>query len=260
MVETIFSTTFYWTVVWSMSVLAGVVFISLHKVEAGYGIMYTRKWGPSVNNRIGWIMMEAPAFIAMLWLWILSPRAVETVPVVFASLFLFHYFQRSFIFPLLIKGHSRMPLAIIAMGIVFNTINAYMIAGWIFYVAPSGLYSDSWLLSCRFIGGILIFFAGMAINWHSDYIIRNLRKPDDTCHYIPMGGMFRYVTSANYFGEFVEWCGFAVLTWSVPGVVFALWTFANLAPRAGKLQQRYINEFGENYLSLRRRKIIPFIY
>ena len=72
--------------------------------------------------------------------------------------------------------------------------------------------------------------------------------------------MFRYVTSANYFGELLEWTGYAILTWSLGGLVFAIWTFANLAPRARTLHKRYIAEFGHTYSELRRRYIIPFIY
>lgn len=100
----------------------------------------------------------------------------------------------------------------------------------------------------------------MAINIHSDYIIRNLRKPGDTAHYIPKGGMFRYVSSANYFGEFIEWCGFAILTWSWAGAVFALWTFANLAPRAVSINKRYRKEFGSKFADLKLKAIIPGIY
>ena len=84
----------------------------------------------------------------------------------------------------------------------------------------------------------ILFMAGMAVNLHSDHIIRNLRKPGDTRHYIPRGGMFRYVSSANYFGELLEWTGFAVASWSWAGAVFAWWTFANLAPRAASLYKR----------------------
>lgn len=153
-----------------------------------------------------------------------------------------------------------MPVTVIMMGVTFNLINAYMIGGWLFYLSPRDMYTVEWLLSPQFIIGIIVFFIGMAINLHSDYIIRHLRKPGDTGHYIPRGGMFRYVTSANYFGEFVEWCGFALLSWSVAGAVFALWTFANLAPRAGKLHQRYLREFGAEYASLNRKRILPLMY
>lgn len=243
-----------------MLVLAVVTFCALQRISAGYGMMYNSKWGPTLNNRLGWVLMEAPSFICMLLLWILSPRAADPAPAVMASLFLLHYFQRSFIFPLLIRGKSRMPLAIILMGILFNVVNCYMIGGWIFYVAPASMYPASWLCSPLFILGTLIFFAGMAINLRADYIIRHLRNPGDTRHYIPRGGMYRYVTSANYFGELTEWAGFAILTWSLGGLAFLIWTFANLAPRAKTLHKRYISEFGDEYKSLNRRYIIPFIY
>lgn len=255
-----FEPSFYYTVVGVMIVLAVVVFICLHRVTAGYGMMYTPKWGPTVSNRIGWVLMEAPSFVAMLLLWLLCPRASQPALIVMASLFEIHYFQRSFIFPLLIRGRSRMPLAIILMGVVFNVINAYMIGGWLFYVSPADTYPAEWLAGPLFILGTLIFLFGMAVNLSSDRIIRNLRSPGDTRHYIPRGGMFRYVTSANYFGELTEWVGYAILTWSVGGAAFAIWTFANLAPRSRKIHRRYLTEFGDEYAALKRHYIIPFIY
>ncbi len=258
--ESIFSPEVFNTVLGVMIALAAVVFFALHRITAGYGMMYDRKWGPALNNRVGWVVMEAPVFFAMLLLWLLSPRRSEVAPAVMTCLFLYHYFQRSFIFPMLIKGRSRMPLAIILCGIVFNLVNAYMIGGWLFYVSAPGTYPDSWLLSPCFIAGTLVFVAGNVINLHSDYIIRHLRRPGDTRHYIPRGGMFRYVTSANYFGELVEWTGYAILTWSLPAAVFVLWTFANLAPRARSLHARYESEFGDEYTALRRRYLLPFIY
>lgn len=256
----IFAPDIYNTVIVTMACLAVVVFIALQWIEAGYGVAYTRKWGPTVNNRLGWVLMEAPVFIAMLLLWILSPRRDQTAPAVMASIFLLHYFQRSFIFPLLIRGRGRMPLTVILMGVTFNLINAYMIGGWLFYVSPPDTYPATWLCSWQFIAGSLLFAWGMFTNLQSDRIIRNLRRPGDTRHYIPRGGMFRYVASANYLGEFAEWCGYAILTWSWGGAVFALWTFANLAPRARKLWQRYAREFGPEFTDLHRRYILPYIY
>lgn len=241
---------------WVMAVTAVVVFIALQRIEAGYGIAYTPRWGVSVNNRLGWVLMEAPVFILMLILWLLSPRRFETAPMVMCLIFELHYLQRSFIFPLLIKGKSRMPLSIMLMGVLFNTLNAVMQAGWLFYVSPVDRYPVSWLYGPQFVSGTIVFALGMYVNISSDNIIRNLRRPGDTAHYLPRGGMFRYVTSANYLGELMEWVGFAILTWSWAGAVFALWTFANLAPRARKINLRYRKEFGP----LNQKAIIPFIY
>jgi len=258
--EVIFNPAFFDSVTIGMTILAMIVFIALQHMEAAYGMTYSRKWGPSVNNRMGWVIMEFPAFFCMATIWISSQRHASIAPCVMAMLFEIHYFQRTFIFPALMRGKNRMPLAIISMGMLFNVINAYMIGGWLFYTSPADRYPETWLLSPQFIAGTIIFLTGMTINIHSDHVIRNLRKPGDTKHYIPRKGLYRYVTGANYFGEFTEWTGFAILTWSIPGAVFTLWTFANLAPRAKSLYRRYSAQFGEEFTSLHRRYIIPFIY
>ena len=241
-----------------MAVIAGIVFVALYFVEAGYGMLFDKKWGFPISNKVAWICMEAPGFIVMFALWYGSERRVELVPLLLFLLFELHYFQRSFIFPLLMKGKSKMPVGIMWMGIVFNILNGYMQGEWIFYLAPQDLYTEAWLRSPQFVVGTLLFFVGMGINWHSDYIIRHLRKPGDTNHYLPKGGMFDYVTSANYFGEIVEWCGFAVLTWSASGAVFAWWTIANLVPRANAIYHKYKAMFGDELGN--RKRVFPFIY
>lgn len=87
---------------------------------------------------------------------------------------------------------------------VFNTLNALMQGGWIFFISPDDYYAPNYLSTPKFIIGFLIFLVGLFINIQSDDIIRNLRKPGDTKHYLPKEGMFKYVTSANYFGEFLS--------------------------------------------------------
>lgn len=243
-----------------MTAVAVVVFVALYFVDAGYGMFYNKKWGPSIPNKVGWVLMEAPVFFAMLILWLLSDRTCCITCIVFLLLFETHYFQRTFVFPFLMRGNSRMPLSIVLMGVVFNLLNACMQGGWIFFLSPEGMYSPQWLGTPQFIIGTVIFLAGMGINIHSDKVIRNLRQPGDTKHYFPHKGMYRYVTSANYFGEFVEWCGFAILTWSWAGAVFAVWTFANLGPRAARINKRYWQEFPEEMAKYRPKRIIPFIY
>lgn len=244
----------------SMTVLAVIVFIALQYFQAGYGFLKSPKWGFSIPNKIGWVLMESPVFITMCILYATSERAANTTTIAITLLFLTHYLQRSFIFPFLIRGENKMPIAIILMGVVFNVINAYMQGRWLYSFSPEGMYSQEWLLSPQFIIGTIIFILGMYVNLQSDHIIRHLRKPGDSNHYIPMGGMFKYVSSANYFGEILEWVGFAILTWSVPGVVFVIWTCANLVPRANSLYKKYEEEFGVEFTKLNRKRVIPFIY
>lgn len=246
---------------WVMSAVAFFVFVALYYVKAGYGMFRTPSWGISVNNKLAWVLMEAPVFIVMFWLWGKSGVGFSLPVYFFFLLFQMHYLQRAFVFPFLLEGNSRMPIAIMAMAVLFNVFNGLMQAGGLFYFPPEGLYTDgfAYLLKPHALIGIALFFLGMGINLHSDHVIRHLRKPGDTKHYLPAGGLYRYVTSANYFGELVEWIGFAVLTCSPAAWVFVWWTFANLVPRAHAIYRRYRVEFGDEAVG-KRKRIIPFIY
>lgn len=248
-----------------MPLMAVVVFVALFYFKAGYGYLSGGKWGPQISNKVAWVCMEAPAFLmmaAMVGFSIVShnPKG-NAATYVIAGLYLLHYFQRSFIFPLLMRGHSKMPVTIMMMGVLFNTINAWLLGEWLFE-RSGNLYSNpsAWLTSPQFIIGLVVFFTGMFINMQSDYIIRHLRKPGDTKHYIPRKGMYKYVTSANYLGELVEWIGYAILSWSPAAVIFVIWTFANLAPRSKTLSEKYVAEFGQEYTSLHKKNLIPFIW
>ena len=122
------------------------------------------------------------------------------------------------------------------------------------------MYTAAWITTPQFIVGVLLFFVGMDINLHSDHVIRHLRAPGDTKHYLPKKGMYKYVTSANYFGEIVEWTGFAILTWSLSGLMFVIWTCANLVPRANSIYKKYQAEFGDEFYERPLKRVFPFIY
>jgi steroid 5-alpha reductase family enzyme len=200
--------------------------------------------------------MEIPTVIIYLYYYLLGNRKTDFVPLVFMFVWMLHYCQRTFIFPLLIRGKEPMPITIILLGFIFNGINAYIQARWIYTFSPN--YSLSWVFNPLFITGMIIFIGGFVINLHSDYIIRNLREPSETDYKIPFGGMFRYISSPSYFGEITEWTGWAIMTWSFPGLVFVIWTFANLAPRA-RSNHKWYKETFKNYPK-NRKALIPFIY
>ncbi|MFW9897280.1 MAG: DUF1295 domain-containing protein [Candidatus Thorarchaeota archaeon] len=233
-----------------------VFFIVLLYVTAGYGQHLSRKWGPTINNKLGWFIMEVPTVIVYFHYFIIGNRTLELVPLTFLFIWMLHYCQRTFVFPLLIRGKQPMPITIILFGIIFNCLNAYLQARWIYTLSPD--YLVSWIINPIFITGIVIFFCGFIINLHSDHIVRNLRQPGENEYKIPYGGMFRYISSPSYFGEITEWTGWAIMTWSFPGLIFALWTFANLAPRARSNHIWYIKNF-EDYPK-NRKVLIPFIY
>ena len=125
------------------------------------------------------------------------------------------------------------------------------------WVSEYGSYATSWLYDPRFILGVLLFLGGYALNLNSDRILRGLRKPGETGYKIPYGGGYRWVSSPNYLGEIIEWFGWALATWSLPGLAFALYTTANLAPRAVDHHKWYRDTF-PNYPA-DRRALMPHV-
>ena len=98
---------------------------------------------------------------------------------------------------------------------------------------------SAWLGDLRFAVGLVIFIAGFVINRSADGTLRHLRQPGETCYRVLQGGLYRWVSCPNYFGEIAVWCGWALATWSLPGLAFALFTAADLAPPARARHRAY---------------------
>ena len=149
-----------------------------------------------------------------------------------------------------------MPILVMLMGIIFNTGNAYLNARFLFTFSKG--YPLNWIWSARFIIGAAIFVTGYIINRWADQALKKLRKPGETGYKIPNGGLFKYISCPNYFGEIIEWLGWAVCTWSIAGLSFAVWTFANLAPRAQANHEWYLQNFPE--YPKERRVLFPWVW
>ncbi len=147
-----------------------------------------------------------------------------------------------------------MPLSIVGMAIFFNSINATINARWISHF---GEYPDAWLESAPFIVGVVIFVVGWAINQHSDTVLFRLRGPGESSYKIPRGGLYRWVSCPNYLGEMLEWIGWALAAWSLAGLAFAVFTIANLLPRAIANHRWYQEQFPD--YPPERRAVIPYL-
>ena len=232
-----------------------IVFITLFYVTAGYGQHISEKYGPAINDKAGWLIMEVPTVIIYLILFVIGEYKTF-MAILFLSFWLMHYGYRSFIYSFLIRGNKKMPLSMILLGIIFNSANAYLQGRWINSLSPG--YETSWLLTPMFIIGVILFFTGFLTHVTSDHKLRTLRKSGESGYKIPYGGLYRYISCPNYLGEIIEWIGWAIMTWSMPGFVFALWTFFTLFPRARSIHQWYLSKF-EDYPK-DRKALIPFIY
>jgi len=248
----------YTIIIWAFILIAAVVFISLFFFAAPYGRHTKTGWGPMINNRAGWVLMEIPASLLFIFYAVIGQREINLTLAVFIMIWQIHYLHRAFIYPFTIRGSSKMPLSIALSGLLFNAVNTYVQGRWLFTFAPVSLYGISWLADPRFIIGTVVFITGYAINKHADYVLRNLRKPGEKEYRIPAGGLYRLISCPNYFGEVVEWTGWAILTWSMAGSVFALWTAANLVPRAYQHHLWYKKTFPDYPGS--RKSVIPFVF
>ncbi|HOO98302.1 MAG TPA: methyltransferase [Bacteroidales bacterium] len=231
-----------------------IVFVILFFVSAPYGKFMRKGWGPGIRSKWAWLTMEfmSPALILVFFLFARDKNIVE---IIFVSAWLIHYVHRTFIYPFSQSGRDKhFPVAVALMAVVFNILNGFVNGYGIFHLNEYGL---SWLGSWQFITGTVLFTAGFIINKTADEKLRILRKNNGQDYVIPKGWLFDYVSCPHYLGELIEWAGWAIMTWSVPGLAFFVFTFANLFPRAVRTH-RWYRQYFDDYPS-RRKAIIPFI-
>lgn len=236
--------------------IAVFIFFLLLKVTAPYGRHSSAKWGPQIDNHYGWLMMELPALVVMLFFLVKNFSADNSPVELMIGLFCLHYFNRTFIFPFRLHTRGKkMPVLIMVSGIFFNLCNTFLLG---YYFTHFAEYKPNWLTDYRFIGGVILFFCGLWINWRSDNILIHLRKPEETGYKIPNGWLFSYISCPNMLGELIEWAGFALLCWNMPALAFFIWSAANLIPRAMAHHKWYKNKF-EDYPA-ERKAILPFVF
>ena len=246
--------TFYiFSAIWVF--VAICTFIYLFYESAPYGRHIKNGWGIDIPARLGWVVMESPCVILMIAFSITVKGQLETIHQIFLLLWLTHYVHRSFIYPFAVEmTNPKMPISIALSAFFFNIINVSIQAFGIFYFTE---YASDWMLSPTFFAGLSLFLIGMFINLRSDYYIASMKKRKGPGYHIPNGFLYKHISAPNYFGEIIEWLGWAILTWSISGVIFLIWVIANLFPRAISHHKWYKNKF-ENYPQ-NRKAIIPGI-
>ncbi len=234
--------------------IAAVIFPFLLRITAPYGRHAKSGWGPLINNRLAWFLMELPALLVFVFLAFNRGFNFDVVILIAILLWTFHYFHRVVIFPLRIRTKGKkMPVLIMIFALFFNLINGYINGYWFGYLSQG--YPSDWMSDPRFVAGALLFVAGFIINLYHDRILISLRK-EGNGYKIPFGGLFKYVSSPNFLGEMVEWGGYALLTWCLPTFSFFIWTLVNLLPRALDHHRWYLRKFKE--YPVERKAVIPF--
>jgi len=228
-------------------------------VNAPYGRYSSETWGPLIPAQWAWIWMESPTlWVSAICCYLArdEPAMASTPNRVLLALFCVHYVNRALIYPFRMRSGAPMPASICFFAWAFCATNGYLQAR---ALTKFVVYPEAWLDDPRFLLGVGLYALGLYWNLEADDILRNLRKPGDTERYkIPRGGLFEFVSGANFAAEILEWLGFGLACCSVSGVTFALFTFLNTAPRGVAHHKWYLEKF-EDYPK-NRKGVIPFVW
>ena len=250
----------YELAIWIWLGIAAGTFILLMFVRAPYGRHERPGWGSRIPARLGWILMESPCIIVMTVFFGIGASGwsfADPTGIIFYIMWITHYVHRSWVWPA--RAHiagKKMPISIVLFAIGFNSINSWLNAEWIFSLHHP--YPYEWLYSPQFIIGVILFITGMRINIKTDNMLFSLRKNGELDYKIPNGHMFKWISCPNYFGEILEWIGWALATWSLAGLSFALWAIANLVPRARANHKWYKENFSAYPKT--RKALIPKVW
>lgn len=246
--------------------LAVMEAIGLNLVNAPYGRYASRKYGPMIPAKLAWMLSQLPSVVIPILVFLTSEHSAANVAnYLLLGMFLLHYTIKSFVHPLIIRGENPMPVVPFVLATLYCAVNGYIQSKFLLCYAD---YGFSWVLGLRFIVGSMLMLIGMGINLHGDATLAMLRRPDVVSKRdegfpadaaggqglvaeeetrIPHGGLFEYVSCANFLGEIIEWFGWALAAWSLPALAHFLFTCGNLIPRAKQHHLDYINKFKDAY-------------
>lgn len=241
---------------WIWIAVAVIIFPILLRVTQPYGRHSKNNFGPMINNRFGWFIMEFPSLAIFGYFLGFRANLLNVLILLPALLWMMHYIHRVLIFPLQIRtARKKIPALIVLLAFIFNIINGFLNGYWFVQFAPD--YTSGVLVDLRLISGVIIFFTGFAINKYHDSILIELRPTKGNGYKIPYGGLFRYVSCPNFFGEIISWAGFALVAFNLPALSFLIWTLINLSTRALDHHRWYIKEFPD--YDKDRKALIPFL-
>ena len=88
-------------------ILIAIIILPINLIyKAPYGKHSTKKWGKSIDNKTGWILMEFPALITCPLVYFVMIEEIN-LSGVFIVLWIIHYFNRTIIYPLRIKTKGK---------------------------------------------------------------------------------------------------------------------------------------------------------
>lgn len=233
-------------------ILAIISFFLLFKITAPYGKFSNKKFGFLIDYKLGWFIQEIISPLFLFYFFIIGNGEKSIIHWFLILIWIIHYINRSIIFPLRINISSKIPISVICSAIFFNIVNGFING---FHLGNLATFSNDYIFSFNFIFGLLLFLIGALININADNVLIKIKKQRKG-YQIPKGKLYNLISCPNYLGEMMEWIGFAFMCWSLPSLLFAIWTIANLFPRALSQHKWYKEKFD---YPINRKAIIPYI-
>ncbi|XP_002735709.1 3-oxo-5-alpha-steroid 4-dehydrogenase 1-like [Saccoglossus kowalevskii] len=194
--------------------------VALIFIPSPYGRYSSSVWGPGLNPKMAWFIQELPCLFTPVVM-TLYDSVSSNVNNMLLGLFIIHYFHRTLIFPFIMRGGKPTPTFPFLLALFFCSYNGFMQSRTLTQYA---VYGRNWTSNPAFI----------------------------------IGGMFQFVSAPNFFGETLEWCGWALACCTLQAVAFAFFTACNVGLRAWQHHRFYIEKFDDYPKS--RKAFIPFVF
>lgn len=234
---------------------SGVLFVITGMGPLRYG-RHARPNARGVPVRLAWALLGLPGLV-LCHLTTREHGAMGLMPTVMLVMWSLAYGWRGVLYPLLLRGthRKRMPWLVVLVGMLCSAALGHL--NGLALAETWREYPLRWLWSVRFLYGTMLFLAGMFISRVADLALINLRRRGDVGYMIPRGVFFEEVSCPNYLGEMLMWIGWAILTWSKPGLAAATLGVALLFPRAVSHHLWYRRTFSGYPPG--RRAILPYV-
>lgn len=241
---------------------------TLESLSLKEDILYFKDLGP----QIGWttvFLSEYAGPLVVYLLFYLRPSLIygdsATSPMsqvvhIAAICWTFHYAKRLFETVFIHRfSHSTMPIANL-----FRNCGYYWgFAAFVSYFVNHPLYTPAMYGKGQIYTGLLLFVTGELGNLSIHMALRNLRPPGTRERNIPYPSgnpftiLFELVSCPNYTYETLLWLGFSIMTQSLPGLLFTVTGFAQMAQWALAKHRNYRKDF-DRY-PRNRKAILPFL-
>jgi very-long-chain enoyl-CoA reductase len=227
-----------------------------------YGVLdktkiYYKDLGPQIGWRTVYIIEYlGPLVLISYFFFSMGPSKTNTTQKMAFFMSTFHYLKRIFE-SLFVHQFSRstMPLKNLLTNCFYYWILYGLICGYTLF--NENYVEDSPRSLFRYLMAFL-FFSAEIKNLKCHLILKKLKENNKGEKGIPHGEGFEYVSSANYFWEFIAWGCFSIFVNLLSFYVFTWCGFWIMMQWAKKKHADYLKTFADRYPK-NRKAFIPFL-